>query len=167
MSTMVVVNTLTHSITFVTEKLLWSMKRIIIFAGLDTSDLISSWYLLEKGISTWLKSKDLRGATIEVFKKSDDSLITRIDFRIDYSYGSGDDGDFWVDVEPLKHAITKCGTLPQNCKYDVILLTEKHAPDVEGFVDTNFRSTEGFTCHSVGTTIGTNHIGTQLDYWRK
>jgi len=167
MSTLVSVNTLTHSITFVTDKLLWSLKRIIILAGLSTSDLVSSWSLLEKGFNIWLRSKHLKAVTVEIYKKSTGELVTRVDLRINYSYGSGDDGDFWVDVEPLKHAIAKLGILPQQCKYQIILLTAQYAPKVDGFVDTDFRSTDGFTRYSVGTTIGTNHIGASLDYWSK
>ncbi|MGP2478232.1 hypothetical protein [Listeria monocytogenes] len=41
------------------------------------------------------------------------------------------------------------------------------APHVDGWSDCNFLSTDGFVKQNLGTTIGTNSIGTQAGYWRK
>src|SRR5215203_2319669 len=50
MSTVVSVNTYTQSVTYVTDKLLTSIKNIIRLSGLNPTKLVSDWGALERGI---------------------------------------------------------------------------------------------------------------------
>ena len=68
MSTSVRVNTYTHSITFLTDKLLLSLKQVIAGIGLDTSKFMNSWVTTQLAISTWLKSGHLQSITVEIYK---------------------------------------------------------------------------------------------------
>lgn len=167
MSTFVIVNTYTHSVTFLSDNILKSMKHLIIMIGLDPRKLVSDWNLFDRGLQTWIKSRHLEGATIEIYNKYTNALIFRWDFAIDYSYGDGGDGDFWVDSTPIKNAIYKAGINTVNCTYDIKLKNKSGRPEVSGFVPCDYRSTEGFVRQSVGTTIGTNYLGSQSNYWRK
>lgn len=167
MSTTVSVNTYTHSVTFLSDNILKSIKHLILMIGLDPAYFIGEWGLFDRGLQTWIKSQHLKGATIEIFNKYSDALVFRYDFEIDYSYGSGDDGDFWVDTTPIKNAVYKAGITASSCNYCIKLRNSPGRPDVDGFSPCNFRSTDGFMQQSVGTTIGTNYLASNSTYWRK
>ncbi len=101
MSTTVSVNTYTHSVTYVTDKMLNSLRYIITRAGLDPSKFLDDWASTERAASTWLNSRHLRKVVLEIYNASTGSLITRWDFGIDYDYGSSSDGSMWVDTDRL------------------------------------------------------------------
>ena len=165
MASIVSVNTYAHSVTFVTDKMLGSLKQIIVGIGLSPSNFVSNWSLYERAIKAWLGSKHLVEAVLEV-KSSTGAFVTRCDFTIDYSYGSGD-GEMWVDTEAIKYSIIKLGKIPSQCCYQLKLRVKQGAPEVEGWGDCEFLSTDGFVKQTLGTTIGTNSIGAQAGYWRK
>ena len=164
MGSTVSVNTYTHSVTFVTDKMLKSLRYIITSVGLDPNKYVEKWASYELAVSTWLQSKHLRSLIIEVVSPSG-SLITRCDLTIDYT-GSGD-GSMWVDTDTLKYAIAKFGAIAKDCSYDITLTTASGEPPVRGWGDGNLRSTEGFTKQNLGTVIGTQQLGAQAAYWRK
>lgn len=166
-TTFVQVNTFVHSVTFVTDKMLASLKRIISWSGLNPSRLAGDWPTLESGIRTWLASKDLLRVILEVFDPRTDSLAGRWDFDIGYSYNSGDDGAFWLDTDAIKHAIKKAGLIPSDCSYRVVVTTKPGSPDVAGWTSTTLRSTKGFVRHCIGSTIGAGELATGVAYWRR
>ena len=165
MASTVTVYTYAHSVAYVTEKMLSSIKQIIRDVGLDPSKFASNFNVYDAGVRTWLESKHLKQAVLEVANASG-SLVTRCDFSIDYGYSSGE-GSMWVDTDAIKYSIAKLGVLPSSCTYRVILSVGTGAPHVNGWSDCEFLSTAGFVKQSLGTTIGTNSIGTQAGYWRK
>lgn len=165
MSTFVVVNTFTHSVTYVTDKMLMSLKEIIRCSGLSPEKFVADWKVLQDGISTWLNSRDLEAVHLEVFNPKTDALIGRWDF--DIHFGSSGDGGMWVDTDDIKYHIRKAGQWPSNCDYRVILTTKPGRPNVKGWSTTSFRSTDGFVRQSLGTTIDGNGISTGTAYWRK
>ena len=169
MSTLVYVNTYTHSVTFVTDKMLTSLKRIIVWSGLDPAKLTGEehWRALERGVRTWLDSKHLEMLTLEVYRPGTTALINRWDFPIEYSYDSGDDGSMWVDPDAIRHAIKKCGFDPAGCDYRIIATTKHGRSDVAGWGPATLLSTNGFARHSVGTTIAANSLAAGTAYWRK
>ncbi len=167
MSTLVYVNTYTYSVTFVTDKMLTSLKRLIIWIGLDPGKLTRDWDALERGIKTWLGTKDLRTVVLEVYRAASRTLVGRWDFDIDYSFGTGDDGSMWTDTDAIRFAIKKCGIDPAGCEYQIIAVTNPGRPDVEGWGPATLLSTDGLVRYSVGTTIGANPLGTRTAYWRK
>lgn len=165
MASIVSVHSYTHSVTYVTDQMLNSLKKIITGIGLDPSKFVNDWNTYERGINTWLQSKHLKEAFLEV-TSSTGSFVTRCDFTIDYSYGNGD-GTMWVDPQAVKNAIAKFGAIPSTCNYQVKLTVAPGAADVQGWSNTTLLSTAGFVKQSIGTTIGTNSIGAQASYWRK
>ncbi|HEY3252168.1 MAG TPA: HORMA domain containing protein [Ignavibacteria bacterium] len=167
MSTRVAVYTYANSISYVSDKILWSMRKLITMIGLDPINLVSEWSLLDKGLQTWLRSRHLVGATIEIYNKTRGSFVGRWDFDIDYTYNSGDDGEFTTDAQLIKNAIAKNVTDVKNCSYDIIFRNKPGYPKVPGFVSCNLRSTQGYVRQSLGTSISTNYLGAQLNYWRK
>lgn len=166
MSTFVAVNTYTHSVTYVTGKIMASVKQILIWCGLDPTKMLDHWTVLDRGISCWLKSQHLKRLTLEIFNPSNNVLVGRWDFHINYSYGSSDDGSMWADTDAIRHAIAKAGVVAKNCSYDISVSAPGGA-SVSGWSTVSLRSTEGFTQHSVGNTIGANTLGASATFWRK
>ena len=55
--TSVVVNTYTHSVTYVAENILKSLKDIIRLSGLDPTNFIGEWESNLRATRTWLESR--------------------------------------------------------------------------------------------------------------
>jgi hypothetical protein len=165
MSTNVVVNTYSHSVTYVAEKMLLSLKEIIRRSGLSPEKLTSDWIILQTGISAWLESKDLNRVVLEVFDPNTDALVGRWDF--DIVYGWSGDGGVSVDTDDIKYHILKAGKWPSECNYQILLTTKKGRPDVAGWNAATLRSTDGFVRQSIGTTINSQGLTSGAAYWRK
>ena len=166
MSTFVFVNTYAHSVTYVADKMLLSLKEIIRESGLSPEKLTDGWRILQQGISTWIGSRHLETVVLEVFDPYKGTLVGRWDFEI--YYGSVGDGAMWVNTEDIKYHIRKAGHWPSLCDYRVVTTTKLGRPDVIGWSATTLRSTDGFVRQSIGTTIdGNGYIGAGTAYWRK
>lgn len=165
MSTVVTVNTYTHSVTYVTNKLLFTLKEIINLSGLSPAKLVDQWGTLELGIKTWLESRHLKQIVLEVFNSKTDNLVGRWDLAIQYGYTG--DSTFWVNTDEIRYHIKKAGLWPSECGYRVVVTNEPGRPDVPGWSSTTLRSTEGFVRQSIGTTIDGSGLGANTSYWRK
>lgn len=167
MSTSVAVNTYSHSVNYVTGQMLGSLKRIIIWIGLDPEKFVNSWPSTELAVSTWLRSGHLQKVELEIENPRTGKFVGGWDFTIDYTYGSGDDGSMWTDTDAIRHAIFKRGALPSECTYRVLLYTDDGEPKVSGWSKTTILSRDGFVRQSIGTAIGTFAVGSQAGYWRE
>lgn len=164
MSTHVVVNTYTHTVTYVTEMLLLSLKEIVRGSGLSPEKLTDDWASYQLAISTWLDTRDLETVVLEVFNPSSGTLVGRWDF--DIIYGISGDGGMWVDTDDIRYHIKKAGLWPADCDYKIMALTKPGRPDVFGWSKGALRSTEGFIRQSIGTTIDGNGLRAAGMYWR-
>ena len=165
MSTVVSVNTYTQSVTYVTDKLLTSIKNIVRLSGLDPAMLVDDWSVIEGGIRTWLDGRYLEGVHLEVFNSKTDKLVGRWDFEI--YYGFQGDGSFWQDPDAIKYHILKQGLWPSECGYRVVTTTKSNRPNVSGWSSTTLRSTNGFVKQSIGTIIDGSSLSSGTGYWRK
>jgi hypothetical protein len=165
MSTVVSVNTYTHSVTYVTDKLLTSIKNIVRLSGLTPGKLVSDWEVLEGGIKRWLDTKHLEQVHLEVYNPKTDKLVGRWDFEIHYGFQG--DGAFWQDPDAIKYHILKQGLWPSECQYRVVTTTKLGRPDVQGWSNTTLRSTDGFVRQSIGTAIDGSGLSAGAGYWRK
>lgn len=166
MSTQVAVNTHSHSVTYVTDKLLGSVKEIVRLSGLDPDKLSDDWQVLELGILTWLNDEHLEVVHLEVYHATTNKLVGRWDFDIFYNYSSGD-GSFWQDPDDIKYHIRKQNLDPANCNYRVVTTTTPGRRDVSGWSGTSLRSTDGFVRQGIGTTINGSGLSAGAGYWRK
>lgn len=166
MSTFAYVNTYTHSVTYVTDKLLLSLKEIIRGSGLSPERLTDRWESLHRGLRTWLNTKHLEAVILEVFDQRTNALVGRWDF--DICYGSSGEGGMWVDTDDIRYHIRKSGCWPSECDYRVVVINKAGRPDVEGWSRATLRATDGFVRQSIGTTLGANgDIKSGTSYWRK
>jgi Bacterial HORMA domain 2 len=165
MSTFVTVNTYTHSVTYVTDKMLKSLKDIIRLSGLSPEKLTNEWEVLTRGIKAWLNTEHLQELHLEVYNPRTDALIGRWDFQIHYGFTG--DGAFWVDTDVIKYHIIKAGQWPSSCEYRIIVTNKPGRPDVEGWSKATLRSTDGFVRQSIGTGIDGSGLSAGIGYWRK
>jgi hypothetical protein len=164
MATTTTVYTHAHSITYVTDQILNSIKRIIVGLELNPSNFTNDIPVLERGIKKWLETGHLTDAVLEI--KSSAGLVTRCDFTIDYGYSTSD-GAMWVDMDAIRFSILKLGVKPNECTYNIKVQLKSGAQEISGWGACEFLSTAGFIKQNLGTTIGTNSIGSQAGYWRK
>ncbi len=164
--TNVAVNTYTHSVTYVADNILKSLKDIIRLVGLDPTEFVGDWDLHMRGVQTWLNTGDLETVKLEIYNPKTDALIFRWDIDIAYGW-SGGDGSFWTDTEQLKYAIRKAGLVPSEARYRLLHQTRSSRPDVTGWSRASGRSTEGMVRQSLGTTVEHSGLGASTSYLRR
>lgn len=163
--TSVAVYSYTHSVIYVADNILKSFKDIIRLSGLDPANLVESWSSKMLALKTWLQSGHLESVVLEVFDPATGSLVGRWD--IDVVYGASGDGSFWTDTEQIKYHIRKAGLLPSQARYRLLMQNKKGHPAVYGWGPAEYRPTEGFVRHCLGSTIEHNGLGGSAAYWRK
>lgn len=164
--TTVSVYSYTHSVTYVADNILKSLKDIVRLSGLDPGKFANDWETYQRGIRTWLDSGHLEQVTLEVYHPTTDALITRWDITINYQWTSGD-GSFWTDTEQLRYAIKKAGVVPSQADYRLIVRNKPGEPEVDGWSSTSFRSTDGMVRQSLGGTVQHQGLSGDASYWRK
>lgn len=155
----------TQSVTYVSDKILKSLKDIIVLSGMDPTKLVEDREVNMRGITAWLESRHLESVGLEIYDPATDKLITRWDISIVYGW-NGSDGGFWTDTEQLKYAIKKAGIMPSQAEYRLLAQCKDGRPDVNGWSSTTARSTEGMVRQSLGTTVEHSGLGGQAAYWR-
>jgi hypothetical protein len=164
--TTVTVNTYTHSVVYVADNILKSLKDIIREVGLDPAKLMGDYETNMRALRAWLSSQDLRQVNLEIYDPVTDALITRWDLDIAYGW-SLDNGSFWTDTDQLKYAIRKAGVVPNTARYRLLLDSNPKRPDVDGWSRVTSRSTDGMVRQSLGSTIEHSGLGASAAYWRK
>lgn len=156
----------THSVTYVADNILKSLKDILLLSGLDPTKLVNGWESHLRALSTWLTSEHLTKVVLEIYNPKTDALITRWDIDIVYQW-SLDEGSFWTDTEQLKYAIKKAGVAPSEASYRLVMDNKDGRPDVPGWVTTSYRSTNGMVRQTLGSTVEHHGLGGSAAYWRK
>lgn len=155
----------THSVTYVAENILKSMKDVIRLSGLDPAKLVNEWESTHRAIRAWLDSGHLECVYLEVFNPQTNDLVLRWDLDIVYQW-SGGDGSFYTDTEQLRYAIKKAGVAPESANYEILLRNKPGRPDVEGWGSCPTRSTAGMVRQALGSTIDHSGLGANAAYWR-
>jgi hypothetical protein len=156
--------TLTHSATYLTDRMLTAFKDVLRDMGLDPSQLAGDWPTLERGIKTWLGTSDLRSLDLDVYDPTTDRLVSRNKFTIDYSAG-GD--EFWEDGDAIRAQIKKAGPIPSKCRYTIVADTKPGRPDVPGWSKCTQRSADGLVPHAGGSAVMAPGLSANASYWRK
>jgi hypothetical protein len=160
------VRSYTHSVTYVTENILKSLKDIIRLSGLDPGKLTSDWVTLENGLRTWINTGHLTTIHLEIYTSSSSPLVGRWDIEISYGYTAGD-GSFWTDTDQIRYAIQKAGVMPSASRYAVIVTLKPNYQTVPGWGSTTLRSTAGFVEQRIGTTVEASGLSGSFSYYRR
>jgi hypothetical protein len=156
----------THTITYIADNILKSLKDIIVLSGLDPANFVQDWDFYRRGISTWMQSGHLQKVELEFIDTSTDTLITKWDIEIIYSL-SNEDGRFWTDTEQLRYHLKKIGLIPSQTSYRLMVRNSDGRPDVDGWGKVNSYNTDNMVKQSLGTTIGHQDMGASAAYWRR
>ena len=162
----VAVYSYTHSVTYVADNILKSLKDIIRLSELDPSHFVDDWETNRRAIATWIESGHLKQVVLEIYHPKTEALLVRWDIDISYRW-SGDDGSFYTDTDQLRYAIRKAGVAPGDAKYDLILVNRPGRPAVAGWGTATSRSTDGMVRHALGSTIEHSGLGASAAYWRR
>ena len=157
--------TRTHSVNYVTDNMLKSLKDVIVLSGLDPARLTDGWETLSRGLRTWMSSEHLKQVVLEVFDPKKDALLGRWDIDVIYGW-TGGDGHFWVDTEQIRRAIGKAGLWPSKADYRIVVRTKPGEAPVDGWSDTTVWPTTGMVRQSLGGTIEHHSLGAHAAYWR-
>lgn len=155
-----------HSVTYVTDNILKSLKDIIRLSGLDPARLSGQWVTIERGVHTWIESEHLQRIVLEVYDPKTDEPLGRWDVEISYEW-TGGDGQFWTDTDAIRFAIKKAGVLPETAQYDLKVTLKSGSPAVAGWSSTNLRSTAGMVEQRIGTTIEGSGLSGGFSYYRR
>lgn len=155
----------THSVTYVADNVLKSLKDIIRLSGMDPTKLTDEWDSTHRAMKVWLESEHLERVVLEVYNPATDSLVLRWDIDIVYQW-SNSDGAFYTDTEQLRYHIKKAGVAPGDARYRILLQNKPGRPDVLGWGPSSFRSTDGMVRQSLGSTIEHSGLGGSAAYWR-
>lgn len=164
--TTVTVNTYTHSVTYVTDNILKTLKDILVQSGLNPTKLAGNWDSNHRAIKAWIESGHLTSVELEITHPQTGALITRWDLTIAYGWGAGD-GTFWTDTDAIKSAIKKVGVMPSEANYRLLLTCRPGEPAVAGWGDAQAASLDGFVRQTVGSTVSHSGLGATAAYWRK
>jgi hypothetical protein len=156
----------THSVTYVAENILKSLKDIIRLSGLDPTEFVQDWDLHMRGVDGWLRSGDLERVMLDIYHPRTGVLLFQWSIEISYAWNGGD-GSFWTDTDQLKYAIRKAGLAPSEAKYDLRLNTKPGRHDIAGWSKAAARATEGMVRQSLGTTIGHGSLSASTSYLRR
>jgi hypothetical protein len=158
--------TYAHSVTYVTDNIIKSLKDIIVLSGLDPGVYASNRASYERALATWLDGQWLRKVVLEIFDPSTNALVRRWDIDVVYAWDGN--GMFFTDTEQLKYHIAKAGVAPRNAHYRILMDTEAGRPDVEGWSSgATYRSTADMVRHCLGSTVVHSGLGGSAAYWRK
>lgn len=155
-----------HSVTYVADNILKSLKDIVRLSGLDPGRFASDWETYQRGVRTWLESGHLEQVVLEIYHPVTDALIKRWDITIQYEWTSGD-GSFWTDTDQLRYAIQKAGVAPSQADYRLVVTNKAGKPAVLGWSSATLRSTDGMVRQSLGNNIQHHGLGGSASYWRK
>lgn len=164
--TTVAVYSYTHSVTYVSDNILKSLKDIIRLSGLDPANFMDNWESNLLAIKTWIESGHLETISLEIFHPVSNVLIIRWDIDIAYEYSS-DDGNIWTDTDQLRQSITKAGVVSSSAKYGLILFNKPGRPYVKGWGPGSSRSLTGMVKQSLGSTVQHSGLSANTGYWRK
>lgn len=164
--TVVSVYSRTHSITYVSENILRSLKEIVRTSGLDVDKFTHNWDLYHRGISTWIQSGHLEKVELEIIDPRSNSLVCKWEIQISYAWSSGN-GSFWADTDQLQYHLRKVGLAPSDAWFRVLATNKPGKPTVDGWTGTNAYPTEGMVRQSLGGTIEHHGLGANTAYWRK
>lgn len=155
----------THSVTYVADNVLKSLKDIIRLSGMNPTKLINSWDSTHRAMKAWIESEHLEKVVLEIYHPTTGTLVLRWDIDIAYQWSS-DDGSFHTDTEQLRYHIKKAGLAPEHAEYDILLKNKPGRPDVSGWGSASFRSTDGLVRQNLGSTISHSGLGASAAYWR-
>jgi Bacterial HORMA domain 2 len=131
--------------------------------GLDPSDFVENQQIIENGLRTWLTSRHLEVAYLEVYDGVTGRVQTRIDLQI--AFRSGGDERYETGIDTVKRAVAEAGRFP-GCRYRVVVTTADGAPPVKGWSDTTLGSVDHLSNYDLGEVINTTGVGASMSILR-
>jgi hypothetical protein len=120
-----------HSVTYVTDNILKSLKDIIVLSGLDPAVYAADRASYERALATWLGGQWLEKVVLEIYDPNTNILLRRWDIDVVYHWNG--EGMFFTDTEQLKYHIAKTGLAPMSARYRILMDAKPGRPEVAGW----------------------------------
>ena len=154
------------STIYVANEVLRAWFEIANLRGLDNDYLSSNLETISRGLQTWLTTRHLRRAVLEVYDPQTDMAVERWDMVFDYdSSGTGGPQSFRTEMDKLREFASRLRSLPPGCRYRVVVQLDEGALPVRGWVPTTLRSVDHLRSHNLGGFIDTAKIKVGMEYW--
>lgn len=151
-----------RSCTYLVNEINRIFYEAIQAGGLDPSEYANNQETVEAGLRTWLTTRHLETAYLEIFDPATGRVATRIDLNIAYS-GTGEEA-YHTAIEEVRAAISQAGKLA-GCRYRVVVTTRPGAAPVKGWEPTDLQSVDHLKQHDVGKVIETAANSAGMSVW--
>jgi hypothetical protein len=154
------------STIYVANEALRTQMEIVGSRGLNIDYIASDLEVISKGYRTWLTTRHLKKAILEIYDPRTDKAVERWDLCFDYdSSGTGDPREFRTEMGKLKDFVSKLRKLPPGCEYHIIVELGDGAPLVQGWEPCSLRSIDHLKKKLFGNHIDTAKIKVAMEYW--
>lgn len=164
--TSVEVRVYARSTVWVANELMRVLQEVVHQRGLPLDYLHHNHQTIISGLRTWITSRWLLAAILEIWDPHTGLMIERYDLGLSYQPpGQGGEERFETDIEKLKAALARIPQLHPGSNYQVVVQLEPGAPNLPGWAPTTLRDASHLQRQEIGNIIDTARIGVQMAYW--
>jgi len=150
----------------VANELVRILQDLVHQRGLPLDYMHRCHEILVSGFRTWLTSRWLKGAILEVWEPTSNQLVERYDLELDYQPPrSGGAERFETRIKEVAAALSRLPQKHPNREYRVIADLNPGAPMLPGWEETNLRDTSHLQRQEGGNVIDTARIGVAFHFW--
>ncbi|MCK4240918.1 MAG: hypothetical protein KAX30_04790 [Candidatus Atribacteria bacterium] len=142
--------------------------------GLPNSKLNSQKEVITNGLFTWITTRYLKAAFLELYGPGENKAVERWDLGFRYEEPTADidpenstERQFKTYIEKIYEIQAKLNALPEGTEYRVVVNLEQGAPAVEGWQPTTLKDISHLEKHNIGEMIDTGLINVGMEYWGK
>ncbi len=173
------VKTWTKATIFVANEVFHVWFVILQQRGLSNTDLLQKKEILVNGLFTWLLTRHLKMAVLEVYQGSSSEATERWDLIFKYANPNEDvssedevDNVWQTYLAEVTEFAKKLNALPPGAVYRVVVDLEDKVegqppPDVEGWAPTTLRNTNNLQRHEFGEDVikAGGKIKVGMEFW--
>jgi hypothetical protein len=149
--------------TYTANEIIRIFFEAISETGLNPSQLADQQPVVERGLRTWLTTRKLDAAYLEVWDPATGKARVRVDLNLSYEDRGKERYD--TDIGMVRKAVTGLG-VHRGCEYRVVVTLLDGAADVDGWNTTDLRNIDHLQQQDVGQVISTSGTRVGMFTWR-
>lgn len=142
--------TSTHTATFLTETILGTLVEAIAQLGLKPTAVTDDWVRNEAAVLKWIEERSLKSLSVE-FTSAVGTLITVVEFPVEYSTGGGDPAQFRASKDRIRRFLTKYAALPASTQTRLFAKFYGYHTEMPGWSRGTSTDRSGLRSTSAGT----------------
>lgn len=153
-----------HATVYVANELIRIIQDLVNLRSLPTDYMHQHGSLFSDSFRYWIAGRHLKRLTLEIYLPDTDQLIERFDLALDYDH-TADDEYFETLTDKVRDSIASLDSLPEGCRYRVVVSLTEDAPNLPGWSKTEYRDANHLRQKNIGLVIGSPRIGVSLELW--